>query len=127
MNTAYGPENIEVVFRTPDGVVHDSISEALSHLNLILTAPASDYEIYNQDPDKGLVKTNDLETCHFVFLPDLEAKEKFFADMEEASYCADGVAPDEEEPSWYEWRSDLWEWVRVSNAIAKLLNSLRES
>jgi hypothetical protein len=127
MNTIYSPEDIEVVFRTPDGTIHDSILEALSHLNLTPTVPASDYEMYNQDPTKGLIKTDDLESCHFVFLPDLGAKEKFFADMEEAEYTTDGVAPDEEEPAWYEWCSELWEWVHISGSMAKVLDYLKES
>ena len=31
MNTPYGSENIEIVFRTPDGVVHKTLKEALEH------------------------------------------------------------------------------------------------
>lgn len=127
MNTTYSPEDIEVVFRTPDGAIHDSIPEALSHLNLVPIVPTSNYEAYDQDPTKGLIKTDDLESCHFVFLPDHEAKKKFFADMEEADYCTDGVGVGMEEHVWYEWCSELWEWVRISGSFAKLLDSLRES
>lgn len=119
MNHTYRPEDIEVIttvrFATPDGEIHNTLAEALAH-----TPPRPiTYKMWKSDREDGIVPA-DLESCAFLFLPDMDSVQDFERDMRECDYCLDGI----EEPGWYTWNSCLFEWESMSEDVRIILEYL---
>jgi hypothetical protein len=115
----YNPNEIETIvtvqYRTPDGVVHDTLAEALSY-----TPPRPiAYKAWKSDPDSGIVPAN-LESCTFLFLPDANAAQEFEEDMNACDYTLEGI----EGAGWYAWNNTLLEWESMSEDMRTVLEYL---
>lgn len=119
MSCTYRPEDIEVIttvrFATPDGEIHNTLAEALAH-----TPPRPvTYKMWKSDKNDGIVPA-DIDSCAFLFLPDMDSVRDFEKDSRECGCCVDGI----EEPGWYTWNSNLFEWESMIEDVRIILEYL---
>lgn len=119
MNTAYGPENIEVVFRTPDGVVHKTLKEAFEHTPP--SPPEPEYEMWTSNKQAGIFGTEDIHQATLVYLPHIHATENFIHDSQLVSSNVENING----PGWYVWNPDYLSWVLMPEGFDALFDGLR--
>ena len=113
----YNPSEIETIvtvqYHTPDGVVHDTLAEALEH------APVyhPKYKLWAANRLEGVFETADIEQAGFIYCPDNCAAEDFVNDCE--GYGVDGIDGE----GWYVWDEDKYAWVCMPEGTISLFEN----
>ena len=115
----YNPNEIETVvtvqYRTPDGVVHDTLAEALEHTSVYRPK----YKLWAVNEFKRVFETEDIESAGFVYCPDDCAEEDFVSDCESKGCTVDGIDGE----GLYVWDEDNYVWVRMPGGTISLFEN----
>lgn len=115
----YNPNEIETIvtvqYRTPDGVIHDTIAEALEHTPL----GCSEYKMWAANKIDGVFETEDIEQAGFVYCPDSRAAEDFINDSQSGDFTVDGI----DGAGWYTWDSINYIWVLMPEGTISLFKN----
>lgn len=115
----YNPNEIETVvtvqYRTPDGVVHETLAEALEHTPIYRPK----YKLWAANKLEGVFETDDIEQAGFICCPDNCAAEDFANDCEDKGYTVDGIDGE----GWYVWDEDNYAWVRMPEGTISLFEN----
>lgn len=115
----YNPNEIETIvtvqYRTPDGVVHETLAEALEHTPVYRPK----YKLWAANKFEGVFETDDIEQAGFIHCPDNRAAEDFVNDCEGKGYTVDGIDGE----GWYVWDEDNYAWVRMPEGTISLFEN----
>lgn len=115
----YNPSEIETIvtvqYRTPDGVVHDSLVEALGY------APVyrPEYKMWASDKDRGVFETEDIEQAAFIYCPNNRSADDFINDCQAEGYAFEGIDGE----GWYTWDSNSYTWVLMPEGTISLFEN----
>lgn len=115
----YNPSEIETIvtvqYRTPDGVIHDTLAEALEHTPVY----HPEYKLWAANKLEGVFETEDIEQAGFVFCPDNRSADDFISDCESKGYTVDGIDGE----GWYTWDSNNYTWVLMPEGTISLFEN----
>lgn len=118
----YNPDEIKTIvtvqYCTPDGVLHETIAEALRHTP---SPPEPEYEMWASNKRDGIFDTEDIDQAAIVFLPHAHAVEDFINDSQTRGCIDDGI----DGPGWYTWDADNCAWVLAPVGTDSLFEKLR--
>lgn len=116
----YNPNEIETIvtiqYRTPDGVVHETLAEALEHTPIYHPV----YRMFASNKDDGVFETKDVEQAAFVYCPDNRSVANFANDCQSEGYTIDGI----DGKGWYIWNSDNYAWALMPEGVISLFKEL---
>ena len=115
----YNPNEIETVvtvqYRTPDGVVHDTLAEALEHTPVC----NPEYKMWACNKLEGVLKTDDINQAEFVYCPNARSVEDFINDCLSEEVTVDGIDGE----GWYTWDSNNYAWVLMPEGTISLFEN----
>ena len=115
----YNPKEIETVvtvqYRTPDGVVHDTLEEALGHTPVY----RPEYKLWAANEFEGVFETDDIEQAGFVYCPNARSADDFINDCQSEGNTVDGIDGE----GWYTWDSYHYTWVLMPEGTISLFKN----
>lgn len=115
----YNPNEIETIvtvqYRTSDGVVHDTLVEALEHTPI----GCPTYKVLSANEDRGVFETEDIDLAAFVYCPDNRSVEDFINDCQSEGYTVDGI----DGKGLYTWDSNNCAWVLMPEGAITLFET----
>ena len=116
----YNPNEIETIvtvqYRTSDGVVHDTLVEALEHTPI----GCPTYKMLAANEDRGVFETEDIDLAAFVYCPDNRSAEDFTNDCQSEGCTVDGI----DGKGLYTWDSNSYTWVLMPEGVISLFKDL---
>lgn len=115
----YNPNEIETIvtiqYRTPDGVLHETLAEALEHTPVY----NPEYKLWAANKLNGVFETEDIEQAGFVYCPSNRVADDFVNDCEAEGYTVDGIDGE----GWHVWDGDTYAWVRMPEGTISLFEN----
>ena len=115
----YNPNEIETIvtvqYRTPDGVVHGTLAEALEHT----PAYHPEYKMWAANKLEGVFETEDIEQAVFVYCPNSRSAENFANDSHTQGCIVNGI----DKPGWYTWDSNNYTWALMPEGTISLFEN----
>lgn len=116
----YNPNEIETIvtvqYRTPDGVLHETLAEALEHISVY----RPEYKLWAANKLEGVFETEDIEQAEFIYCPNNHSAEGFINDCESMGCTVDGIDGE----GWYTWDSNNYAWVLMPEGTISLFENL---
>lgn len=116
----YNPNEIKTIvtvqYCTPDGVLHDTLVEALEHTSVY----NPEYKMWAANKLKGVFETEDIEQAEFVYCPNARSAENFINDCQSEDITVDGI----DSEGWYAWDSNNYTWVLMPEGTISLFENL---
>lgn len=115
----YNPNEIETIvtvqYRTPDGVVHDTLAEALEHISICHPT----YKVLAANEDRGVFETEDIDLAAFVYCPDNRSVDDFINDCQSKGNTVEGIDGE----GWYTWDWNNCTWVLMPEGTISLFKN----
>ena len=116
----YNPSEIETIvtiqFRTPDGVVHETLAEALEHTPVY----RPEYKLWAANKLEGIFETDDIEQAGFVYCPNARSADDFVNDCLSEGNTVDGIDGE----GLYVWNWNNGGWVLMPEGTISLFENL---
>lgn len=116
----YNPNEIETIvtvqYRTPDGVVHDTLAEALGHTAIYHPV----YRMFASNKLEGVFETKGIDEAEFVYCPNNHSANNFINDCQSKGCIVDGIDGE----GWYTWDSNNYTWVLMPEGTTSLFENL---
>lgn len=116
----YNPNEIETIvtvqYRTSDGVVHDTLVEALEHTPI----GCPKYKMWAANKIDGVFETEDVEQASFIYCPDNRSVDDFINDCQSEGNTVDGI----DSKGLYTWDSNNYVWVLMPEGAISLFENL---
>lgn len=115
----YNPNEIETIitiqYRTPDGVVYDTLAEALEH------APVyrPEYKMWVANKLDGVFETEDIEQAEFIYCPNKRAVDDFISDCQSEGNTTEGIDGE----GLYVWNWNNCAWVLMPEGTISLFEN----
>jgi hypothetical protein len=122
------PKDIVIVtrFKTPDGVEHSTLTEALNHTSTPVSTSTpmpyiepDSYRMWEKNCEKRLVETDRIGTCLIVYLPNQSGVRAFLRDSKKYGYITEGI----DIPGWYQWDECLFAYVPIPMEYLPLISN----
>lgn len=115
----YNPNEIETVvtvqYRTPDGVVHETLAEALEHTPVYRPK----YKLWAVNGDEGVFETEDINLAAFLYCPDTRSVDDFINDSQSEGCTVDGI----DGKGLYTWDLNSYAWVLMPEGTISLFEN----